>query len=304
MKKSGAQFSTLKAMRLTLAVAWVAATVLLAGCAAFPLGQEPEKAPAPSAPIGGPSYSAAAPRMIPATFADVAQVASPAVVNISAIRTARSGTDRGQAAPGDFFGDLFRWFSGENAGPRERRERSLGSGFLVNANGLILTNDHVVANAEQIVVRMLDQREYQARVLGRDPKTDLALIKIDAGGNLPYLSLGDSDRMRIGDWVLAIGNPFGLDHTVTSGIISGRGRAIGAGPYDSFLQTDASINPGNSGGPLLNLNGEVIGIATAILAQGQGIGFAIPANLARGVIRQLESRARSNAAGWGSTIRR
>jgi serine protease Do len=214
----------------------------------------------------------------------------PTVVNISTTKLVRSPLDdffRGRDAP-DFFGDdFFRRFFGDQH-PREFRQKSLGSGFIIDKEGYIITNNHVVEKAEQIKVRLSDKKEYDAQVIGTDPKTDLALIKIKAAGSLPVVRLGDSDKLEVGEWVVAIGNPFGLEQTVTTGIISAKGRVIGAGPYDDFLQTDASINPGNSGGPLFNLKGEVVGINTAIVAGGQGIGFAIPVNMAKGLLPQLK----------------
>jgi len=214
----------------------------------------------------------------------------PTVVNISTTKLVRSPMDdffRGRDVP-DFFGDdFFRRFFGDQH-PREFRQKSLGSGFIIDKEGYIITNNHVVEKAEQIKVRLSDKKEYDAQVIGTDPKTDLALIKIKAAGSLPVVRLGDSDKLEVGEWVVAIGNPFGLEQTVTTGIISAKGRVIGAGPYDDFLQTDASINPGNSGGPLFNLKGEVVGINTAIVAGGQGIGFAIPVNMAKGLLPQLK----------------
>jgi serine protease Do len=214
----------------------------------------------------------------------------PTVVNISTTKLVRSPLDdffRGRDVP-DFFGDdFFRRFFGDQH-PREFRQKSLGSGFIIDKEGYIITNNHVVEKAEQIKVRLSDKKEYDAQVIGTDPKTDLALIKIKAAGSLPVVRLGDSDKLEVGEWVVAIGNPFGLEQTVTTGIISAKGRVIGAGPYDDFLQTDASINPGNSGGPLFNLKGEVVGINTAIVAGGQGIGFAIPVNMAKGLLPQLK----------------
>ncbi|MBU2550363.1 MAG: DegQ family serine endoprotease [Proteobacteria bacterium] len=239
----------------------------------------------------------------PPSFADVAEKASPAVVNISTVKNTKSpmGAYRfkggGPMAPDDRWREFFERFFGDQGVPRERKERSLGSGFIIDPSGLTVTNNHVVEGADEIMVRMSDDKEYKAEILGRDPKTDLALIKIKHDGSFPFLKIGDSAKVRIGDWVVAIGNPFGLDHTVTAGILSARGRAIGAGPYDDFLQTDASINPGNSGGPLLNLDGEVIGINTAIIAGGQGIGFAIPANMAKDIVSQLKDKGRV-VRGW------
>lgn len=250
----------------------------------------------------GSGKAMAGTQIVPATFADVAEKASPAVVNVSiekkieGLPFGRKRDRRGKDLQ-DPFNDFFERFFGDNLHRRERKESSLGSGFLVSPQGLILTNNHVVEGADEILVKLSNEKEYKAEVIGRDAKTDLALIKIKAKVNLPYLTLGDSNKLRIGDWVVAIGNPFGLEHTVTAGILSGRGRSLGAGPYDDFLQTDASINFGNSGGPLLNMDGEVIGINTAIVAGGTGIGFAIPTNLAQKVVRQLEDNGKV-VRGW------
>ena len=215
----------------------------------------------------------------------------PTVVNISTTKVVRSPMDdffRGRDMP-DFFGDdFFRRFFGDRNQQREFKQRSLGSGFIIDKEGYIITNNHVVEQANEIKVKLSNEKEYDAKVIGTDPKTDLALIKIKTAGELPVARLGDSDKLEVGEWVVAIGNPFGLEQTVTTGIISAKGRVIGAGPYDGFLQTDASINPGNSGGPLFNLKGEVVGINTAIVAGGQGIGFAIPINLAKGLLPQLK----------------
>jgi serine protease Do len=189
----------------------------------------------------------------------------------------------------DFFGDdFFKDFFGNR--PRgEMKTSALGSGVIIDETGLILTNNHVVEKADEIKIKTDTGREYSAKVVGRDPKTDLALIRVETDADFPSpAKLGDSDVIRVGDWVIAVGNPFGLGNTVTSGIISAKGRVIGAGPYDDFLQTDAAINPGNSGGPLFNMNGEVVGISTAIVAQGQGIGFAIPIRLAIELLPQLK----------------
>lgn len=235
----------------------------------------------------------------PQSFADLAEKVKPAVVNISTEKIIKipGGPFRHFFDPDEPFGDFFRWFF-EDIPDRELRQQSLGSGFIIDKDGYIITNNHVVEGADEIKVKLADNREFKARVIGRDPKTDIALIKITTPfKDLPVLPFGDSDKMRVGDWVLAIGNPFGLEHTVTKGIISATGRVIGAGPYDNFLQTDAPINPGNSGGPLINLNGEVIGINTAIIATGQGIGFAIPSNLAKTVISQLKEKGKV-IRGW------
>jgi serine protease Do len=185
--------------------------------------------------------------------------------------------------------DFFRRFFGDIP-EREYKRNSLGSGFIISSDGYIFTNNHVVERAEKIRVKLADGREYDGEVKGKDANTDIALIKINSSSPLTAVSFGDSDQIRTGDWVFAIGNPFGLDHTVTVGIISAKGRVIGSGPYDNFLQTDASINPGNSGGPLFNLKGEVVGINTAIVAQGQGIGFAIPINMAKALLSDLKGK--------------
>jgi serine protease Do len=183
-----------------------------------------------------------------------------------------------------FFDDFFeRFFEG---GPMPREQQSLGSGFVINEQGHILTNRHVIAGADEITILTSKDKKFNATVVGEDEKTDIAVLKIEASG-LPYCTLGNSASLKVGEWVIAMGNPFGLDSTVTVGVVSAKGRVIGAGPYDDFIQTDASINPGNSGGPLFDLNGRVVGVNTAIVASGQGIGFAIPINLAKELIPQL-----------------
>jgi serine protease Do len=237
----------------------------------------------------------------PQSFADLAEKVKPAVVNISTTTTVKIPGNPFRQFFGpeeqEPFGDFFHKFFG-NVPDRELKQQSLGSGFIIDKDGFIITNNHVVEGADEIKVKLADGREFKAKVTGRDKKTDLALIKISSlFKNLPTLALGDSGKMRVGDWVLAIGNPFGLEHTVTQGIISATGRVIGTGPYDNFLQTDAPINPGNSGGPLVNLKGEVIGINTAIIATGQGIGFAIPSKMAHSVIAQLKEKGKV-VRGW------
>ena len=236
----------------------------------------------------------------PQSFADLSEKVKPAVVNISTETTVKvpgSPFKHFFGREEDPFGDFFHRFFGDIP-DREFKRQSLGSGFIIDKDGYIITNNHVVEGADEIKVKAADGREFKAKVIGRDPKTDLALIKISSVfKDLPTLSLGDSEKMRVGDWVLAIGNPFGLEHTVTQGIISATGRVIGSGPYDNFLQTDAPINPGNSGGPLVNLKGEVIGINTAINPAGQGIGFAIPSNTAKSIISQLKEKG-SVVRGW------
>jgi serine protease Do len=239
----------------------------------------------------------------PGSLADLVEKLSPAVVNISTTKVVKMDGKRspnGDMFPFDrFFGgeeDLYKRFFGDNP-EKEFKQRSLGSGFIISKDGYIFTNNHVIEKADKIKVRLSSGKEYDATVKGRDPRTDLALIKINPDNSLPTVSLGDSDRLRVGDWVMAIGNPFGLDHTVTAGIVSAKGRVIGAGPYDNFIQTDASINPGNSGGPLFNMAGEVVGINTAIVAQGQGIGFAIPVNMAKEILEDLKAKGKVTR-GW------
>jgi len=237
-------------------------------------------------------------------IADLAEKAGPAVVNIfTESAPKQQNRPRMQVPRGTPFDDFFDQFDQFFNQQPQRRSRSLGSGFLISADGYIITNNHVVEKADKVSVKLQNgEKTIQAKVVGTDPETDLALIKIDNGSSLPFLKLGDSAKMRVGDWVVAIGNPFGLAHTVTAGIISAKGRIIGAGPYDDFIQTDASINPGNSGGPLLNLEGEVIGINTAIVASGQGIGFAVPSNIAKGVIEQIKSKGKVRRGMMGVTI--
>ena len=235
----------------------------------------------------------------PDTFINVAEAKKPAVVNISTtqiqMRQIRPRIPRLPGGQQDPFGEFFeRFFEGI---PQQRTHRSLGSGIIYDKDGYIITNNHVVERATEIKVKLQNGNEYDAKVIGTDPKTDLALIKIEADMPLPTLDLGDSDALRVGEWVIAIGNPFGLDHTVTVGVVSAKGRVIGTGPYDNFIQTDASINPGNSGGPLLNTAGEVVGINTAIVAAGQGIGFATPSNITRRVIEDLREKG-SVVRGW------
>ena len=249
------------------------------------------------------SGNTAAPESKPATtarglpdFVALAKRLKPEVVNISTTQTAQQPEAPNPFGQRDRFGA---------SSPREQfKQRSLGSGFIIEPDGLILTNYHVVDNAEKITVRLLDGRELAGRVVGKDQKTDIALVKISAR-DLPVAPLGDSDRLEVGEWVMAIGNPFGLDNTVTSGIVSAKDRQIGAGPYDHFIQTDASINPGNSGGPLVNLQGEVVGINTAIFSQSGGnigIGFAIPINLVKDLLPQLKSGGKITRGWLGVSI--
>ncbi len=240
---------------------------------------------------------AAGVRMVPVDIPQLFKEVSPAVVNISTTQVVKFDHPqmRNPFGQQDPFGDYFNKFFGRM--PREQKRRSLGSGFIVSSDGYILTNNHVVEKADEVTVTLLDKEEFKAKVVGTDPKIDIALIKIDAKNKLTYVELGDSDKLEVGEWVVAIGNPFGLGHTVTAGIVSAKGRIIGSGPYDDFIQTDASINPGNSGGPLFNLKGEVVGINSAIIQGGQGIGFATPIQLAKTVLDQLKEKGKVTR-GW------
>jgi len=239
---------------------------------------------------------------VPGSFSRLAEMASPAVVNIRTVKTIKGGGPvfrnfrRNPHGGEDPFKDFFEKFFGEDT-QREFKQPSLGSGFIIDKKGFVVTNNHVIQDADQIKVKLGGDTEYDAEVVGRDANTDLALLKIKTGKDLPFLKLGDSDKLEIGQWVVAIGSPFGLERTVTAGIVSAKGRVIGSGPYDNFIQTDASINPGNSGGPLINMQGEVVGINTAIIAAGRGIGFAIPVNLAEKIIVQLKSEGEVTR-GW------
>jgi len=244
----------------------------------------------------------------PPDFADLAEKLSPTVVNIYTTQTVEVSS-----SPHQFFfpdqGDIpepFRRFFGfpdmpnQQAPRREMKRTSLGSGVIFSADGYIITNNHVVEDADEINVTLHNFEEYKATIVGRDPKSDLALIKIEPKADLPFVTFGDSDTLRVGEWVLAIGNPFGLQQTVTSGIVSAKGRAINSESYGNFIQTDASINPGNSGGPLFNLKGEMVGVNTAIFSRtggNIGIGFAIPVNMAKNVLPQLKEHGKVTR-GW------
>jgi serine protease Do len=231
---------------------------------------------------------AAGESMMPNSFAALAEQLGPTVVNIQVTKVAPAADFPGMPAPDGPSGELFRrFFRDRIPQPQPHRMQGSGSGVIISPDGYILTNNHVVDGAQEVTVTMADKQVHKAQVVGRDPKTDLAVLKIDAKQSLPVASMGNSTDLKVGEWVVAIGNPFGLGHTVTAGIVSAKGRVIGAGPYDDFIQTDAPINPGNSGGPLFNMQGEMVGINTAIVASGQGIGFAIPVDLAKPLIPQL-----------------
>jgi len=240
-------------------------------------------------------------------FSSVVKKAGPAVVYIGVEKTAAgfTGQGGGQAPFGLFDDPFFQRFLGPRfqqpgVQPRQFKQRGAGSGFIISKNGLILTNNHVVEDADTIKVRLADEREFTATVIGTDPQSDVALIKID-GTNLPTLRLGDSDNLKVGEWVIAIGSPFELSQTVTVGVVSAKGRSkIGINDYENFIQTDAAINPGNSGGPLLNIHGEVVGINTAIFSRSggyMGIGFAIPVNMAKSIEKQLQKHGKVTR-GW------
>ena len=264
-----------------------------------------KSSPGPDVPVA--SAVSETPLMgTPLSFADLAERLKPCVVNISTTKIIRG---RGFISPfedmpfgRDFGGDdFFERFFGEIPS-REFKQRSLGSGFIISHDGYIFTNNHVVEKADKILVKLSNGKEYDAKVIGKDAKTDIALIKIKPVESLPVANIGDSDKLRVGEWVMAIGNPFGLEQTVTVGIVSAKGRVIGAGPYDNFIQTDASINPGNSGGPLFDMKGRVIGINTAIIAQGQGIGFAIPISMAKTILPDLKSGGKVTRGWMGVSV--
>jgi serine protease Do len=282
----------------------VIALVALVAAAGGYLGHAMLSRPGPISPAtakttGGASVA----ETLQQSFVGVAQQVRPAVVHLGTIERAK--TLRGPSAPpgsGDdpFFKDFFNQFFGsEGQGPRsEFRRPGLGSGVIIDKRGLVLTNFHVIKGADEITIRLSDKREFRGQILGTDPKTDLALVKFSSDQPLTVAAMGNSDDLRVGEWAVAIGNPFGLDQTVTVGVISATGRSdVGIATYENFIQTDASINPGNSGGPLVNLKGEIIGINTAIVAAGQGIGFAIPINMVKRVVDQLMDKGKV-VRGW------
>ncbi len=235
----------------------------------------------------------------PNTFSELVKKVKPAVVNIATTKEIKTRSFNPWSG-----NPFFQGMNPSQGTPAKQEMHSLGTGFIINSKGDILTNNHVIEGADEIVVKLDDGREIEAKIVGRDEKQDLAVIRpLHPDGNFPSVTLGDSDKIDVGDWVVAVGNPFGLGQTVTAGIVSAKARVLGAGPYDDFIQTDASINPGNSGGPLFNTNGEVVGINAAIIASGQGIGFAIPVNIAKEIVPQLISKG-SVSRGWlGVAIR-
>jgi serine protease Do len=288
---------TRKTFVATLAVALVIGVTLGAFAAGrverAPLVATPE---APILPVQMPLGAASN------TFAKVAEAIRPAVININTVSKGPGGVGGGRTPFEEFFGEEFyKRFFGDM--PERIPQRSLGSGVIIDPTGIALTNAHVVEKATEIEVVTLDGNKHKAKLVGMDKKTDLAVLKLDDGkGQFKYARLGDSEKMQVGDWVIAVGSPFGLQATVTAGIISAKARNIGQGPFDDFLQTDAAINPGNSGGPLVNMQGEVVGINTAIVAGGSGIGFAIPSNMARKIHTELQTKGRVTRGWLGVSI--
>ena len=278
--------------RNTLAVALAGGL----GMGGFTIGRA-TRGEAPASVLAPPAASAEVvadrPQALPRSFAPLVKDVAPAVVHVKVVSVVKAAD--GLGFPDDF---PFRGFRFPTPPRGESRREGTGSGFIIRKDGLVVTNNHVVENASAIEVRLSDDRKFKATLVGRDPRSDLAVLKVDSPSPLPVAELGDSDKLRVGQWVIAIGNPFGLDRTVTAGIVSATGRThVGVATYEAFIQTDASINPGNSGGPLLNLDGRVIGINTAIVSSGQGIGFAIPITMARDVMTQLIARGRV-VRGW------
>ena len=278
------------------------------GASSLDLPKPVAQAPRQQAPMQVPMHAAVQAPVVPAalpvasgSFAQVAEAVRPAVVNINTV--IRGGG--GRTPVEEFFGDeFFRRFFGE--GPeRPQQQRSLGSGVIVDASGIALTNAHVIERATEIEVVTAEGKKHKAKLVGLDKRTDLAVLRLQGGGPYPAAVLGDSNKVKVGDWVLAIGSPFGLQQTVTAGIISAKGRSIGQGPFDDFLQTDAAINPGNSGGPLVNMAGEVVGINSAILSRSGGnvgIGFSIPSNMAKRIYTELVARGKITRGWLGVSI--
>jgi len=294
----------------TIFITLFAAAVMVGFGYGLATALKPDGTEKPLKPLDAPGASMAAMSgtpMVPANFSDLAEKVRPGVVNIQVVKKVKNA---GFAAPHGFrgpfggrdpFEDFFGPFS-EGDQPRGFEQRGVGSGVVMSQDGYILTNNHVIEGADKIKVKFADGKECSAKVVGRDPKTDLALIKIEGAASLHPLTLGNSEGLKVGSWVVAIGSPFGLEQTVTVGIVSAKGRVIGSGPYDNFIQTDASINPGNSGGPLVNMNGEVVGINTAIIPNAQGIGFAIPINMATEIVPQLQKNGHVTRGWLGVSI--
>ena len=294
--------------RSTLGFVVLVTLVVGAGLGTWGAGAVDQMKPSGTGVPLGPLPSGTQPRIVPAalpipsgSFAQVAESVAPAVVNINTVTRVS-----GRTPVEEFFGDeMLKRFFGGDVPERQQVQRSLGSGVIVDASGIVLTNAHVVERATEIEVAPADGKKHKAKVMGADRKTDLAVLKLTGGGPYPAANLGDSDRVRVGDWVLAIGSPFGLQQTVTAGIISAKGRSIGQGPFDDFLQTDAAINPGNSGGPLVNMSGEVVGINSAILSRtggNVGIGFSIPVNMAKRIYTELAAKGKVTRGWLGVSI--
>ena len=294
--------------RSTLGFVVLVTLVIGAGLGTWGAGAVDQIKPSGTGLPLGPLPSGTQPRIVPAalpipsgSFAQVAESVGPAVVNINTVTRVS-----GRTPVEEFFGDeMLKRFFGGDVPERQQVQRSLGSGVIVDTSGIVLTNAHVVERATEIEVATADGKKHKAKVMGADRKTDLAVLKLQGGGPYPAANLGDSDRVRVGDWVLAIGSPFGLQQTVTAGIISAKGRSIGQGPFDDFLQTDAAINPGNSGGPLVNMSGEVVGINSAILSRtggNVGIGFSIPVNMAKRIYTELAAKGKVTRGWLGVSI--
>lgn len=291
-------------LKSRLSMSTIRAGVLAGGALLFlltggALGYHTAKASADSTVATPPAAIAVSPATLSTSFETVAKVVEPAVVNINTEQIIHNTSSEAQDPFREFFGHNSPFGSFFGNVPRDLKQRSLGSGFVVDSKGYILTNNHVVENATKIRVKLADGRTMDAKVVGTDPQTDLAVLKVDASG-LPVLTMADSERIQVGDWVLAFGSPFGLTQTMTAGIVSAKGRVIGAGPYDNFLQTDAAINPGNSGGPLVDLQGRVVGINTMIASESggfQGVGFAIPSSMAQNVYGQIVKNGKVTR-GW------
>jgi serine protease Do len=292
--------------RKTLVALMVVALVTGVALGAAATGRS-EKPAQPASMLAPPILPVQMPLSSGNSFAKVAEAIKPAVINVNTV--SKGGVSGGPGGgPGgrtpfeEFFGEEFyKRFFGDT--PERIPQRSLGSGIIVDPSGIALTNAHVVEKATEIEVITLDGSKHKAKVVGADKKSDLAVLKLDDGkGEFKFARLGDSDRMQVGDWVIAVGSPFGLQSTVTAGIISAKARNIGQGPFDDFIQTDAAINPGNSGGPLVNMQGEVIGINTAIVAGGSGIGFAIPSNFARKIYTEINTKGRVTRGWLGVSI--
>ncbi len=287
------------------ALLWLSIGLILGGVGAAQVskaffGKDSEPKTEATEPQASAPAPARTPGTFPVSFADLYEHQKRAVVNLSTTKVIHHPPmGRGRPDLREYFGDNEEFWKFFGAPDNEDvKQRSLGSGFVIDKDGFIITNSHVVKGADEVVAKFSDGHEEKAKIIGTDEKTDVALIQVTSGkGDLPHVELGNSDVVRIGDWVIAIGNPFGLEHTMTAGIVSAKERAIGTGPYDDFIQTDASINPGNSGGPLFDIDGRVIGINTAITASGSGIGFAVPINMAKQIVDELKSSGKVTR-GW------